>query len=383
MKKFLSVMYWELNYFLRDKALPLIMILGVISYSLFYALPYYNEIIQEIPTGVVDFDQSQYSSRFIQKLDTTDSLHVVARFSTFEDAEKSFYRDKIKGFVVIPPDFERDILRGKQVNISSYGDSAYLIIYKNFYSAIVQTAMEEGAKIEVKRMMAKGVPIQQAMAVKAPFEFVQVPLFNSIGGYKSYVYPVILILILHQTFIIGIGLLQGTRNERKKRYCENGESIPFTLFARSTFYILLYTIYATFFLLIYPAIFTFPIHYNLIPFFVTYLLMMYSVAFFAQTVSYWFKTRENVFLVMVVMSLLIIFIPGVIWPKESIPAIINLFAYFIPATCGIDGIIKINQNGGAFINIIYDVLWLAALTIFYFITACHVTKKLDSQCEEL
>ena len=39
------------------------------------------------------------------------------------------------------------------------------------------------------------------------------PLFNPAEGYASYVVPAVLILILQQTLLIGIGLLGGTAAE--------------------------------------------------------------------------------------------------------------------------------------------------------------------------
>ena len=163
----------------------------------------------------------------------------------------------------------------------------------------MQTAIETGAKIEIGKMMKSGIPKKQAMAIKQPFEFIQIPLYNSIGGYKSYVYPIILIMILHQTLLFGLGMLQGTRNENHEKYTEKPEDIPFTLFARSTMYVFLYLLYGAIAFLIFPTIFNYPMHYNIIPLFVIYTLMLYTVAFFAQTLSYCFRTRETVLLIMV------------------------------------------------------------------------------------
>lgn len=379
MKKFLSIIKSEFKNFLSDEGIKLVMIVGVLAYMFCYALPYYKEVIKEVPVAVVDLDQSDYSRSFIRSLDATDSLQIKEQLFSLEGSEEELYRDKIKGFIVIPKDFEKDTLQGKQTNVSLYADSAYLIVYKTVYSAVLQTSIETGAKIEVAKMMKKSMPKKQAIAIKQPFEFVQVPLFNSIGGYKSYVYPVILILILHQTLVLGMGLVQGTRNEIKEKYCKDEKDIPVTLLARSTMYILLYLIYGFMAFLIFPSIFVYPMNYNIIPLFVMYLLMLYAAAFFAQTISYWFKIRESAILVLIVFSIIFIFIPGLIWPRESIPQLINIISFFIPATCGIDGIIKINQNGAGFMNVIYDYLWLMFLCVFYFCTAVFLTKRADKK----
>ncbi|MCQ2958049.1 MAG: ABC transporter permease [Candidatus Gastranaerophilales bacterium] len=382
MMKFLSIIKDEYKNFLADTGVLLIMIAAVVAYAFWYVMPYQQEVMKEIPVGVVDLDNSDFSRDYVRDLNITDVLKIKKRSMSIHDAEIAFYKDEIRGFVVIPKDFEKDLLKGKQVNVSLYGDSAYLIVYKTLYAAVAQTSIATGGKIEVAKMMKQGLKKKQALTVKQPFEFVQVPLFNPVGGYKSYVYPVILVMILHQTMILGLGLMQGTRNEKKKKYCKNAKDLPLTLFARSTFYVLLYLLYGLVAFFIFPELFVYPMHYNPVPLLGIYILMLYTVCFFAQTISYFFRIREAALLVMVVTSLVFIFIPGLIWPRESIPAFINIFSFFIPATCGIDGIIKINQNGAGFINIIYDYLWLMFLCLLYFGSAILLTKKSDDSFDK-
>ena len=381
MNKFFEIIKDEFRHFISDAGVLLIMIAAVIAYSFWYVMPYQQEVIKEIPVGVVDLDNTNFSKDFIRDLNITDVLDINKRCMSIHDAEIAFYKDEIRGFIVIPKDFERDLLRGQQVDVSVYADSAYLIVYKTLYSAIAQTSIEMGGRIEVIKMMKQGIHKKQAINVKKPFEFIQVPLFNSVGGYKSYVYPVILVLILHQTLLLGLGLQQGTRNEKKRKYCKKEKDMPFILFARSTLYVFLYLFYGAVAFFIFPELFVYPAHYNPLPLIGIFTLMLYAACFFAQTLAYCFRIRESALLIMVVTSIIFIFIPGLIWPRESIPTLINIFSFFIPATCGIDGIIKINQNGASFMNVLYDYLWLMFLCLFYFITAIYFTKKLDKTFE--
>ena len=106
-------------------------------------------------------------------------------------------------------------------------------------------------------------------------------------------------------------------------------------------------------------------------------IMFYCVVFFSLAISYLFKQRETSLLLLVVTSLIFIFLPGLIWPKEAIPQLINLIALFIPAICSVDGIVKINQMGATFWDIRYDVVWLILLCILYFRIAVSVIKRDD------
>ena len=375
MKKLIDIIKDEFDLFRKESGAMLIMIIGVVAYSIFYMLPYSTEIIKEAPIGVVDFDGTKMSHEFIRNLNATDSVNVVSRLVSIDEAKHQFYKGNIKGYVIVPRDFQKEIKRGSQAVVSTYADSSYLIIYKTIYSAVVQTAINYGAKIEVGKLLKKGMPKDVAMTVKQPFEFVQVPLYNPAGGYETYVYPVILILILHQTLVVGIGLMQGTRHELKENYCKKEEDIPITLFGRCTAYVLLYMFYSIFYFLIYPAIGKYPMSYNLLPLILILITMFYGAGFFSHTISYYFKKRESSLLILVVTSLIFIFLPGLIWPKEAIPQWLNIVAYFIPATCGVDGIIKVNQMNATFWNVRYDFLWLIFLCWLYFATSIYVIKK--------
>ena len=375
MKKFIDIIKDEFDLFRKESGAMLIMIIGVVAYSIFYMLPYSTEIIKEAPIGVVDFDGTKMSHEFIRNLNATDSVDVVSRPVSIDEAKHLFYKGDIKGYVIVPRDFQKEIKRGSQAVVSTYADSSYLIIYKTIYSAVVQTAINYGAKIEIGKLLKKGMSKDVAMTVKQPFEFVQVPLYNPAGGYETYVYPVILILILHQTLVVGIGLMQGTRHELKENYCKKEEDVPITLLGRCTAYVLLYMFYSIFYFLIYPAIGKYPMSYNLLPLILILLPMFYSAALFSHTISYYFKKRESSLLILVVTSLIFIFLPGLIWPKEAIPQWSNIIAYLIPATCGVDGIIKVNQMNATFWNVRYDFLWLIFLCWMYFATSIYVIKK--------
>ena len=375
MKKFLEIMKDEFNKFIKDPAITLIMIIGVIAYPLFYAIPYSTEVIREAPISIVDMDNSSLSREFIRNLDATDSIKVVATQTNHIEAEQEFYKDNIKGFINIPKDFEKNIKQGKQTNLSLYVDSSYMIIYKAIYSKTIETALEMGAKIEIAKMIKQGIPKQKAIAIKQPFEYIQIPLYNIAGGYATYAYPMILILIMHQTLLLGLSIRLATQNEKNEPYCENQKEIPFTIFARTSFYIILYLLYSLIFFLIYPALINYPMSYNVIPLFLLLILMYYSVGFLSHAISPLFKEREIPILFIVITSLIFIFLPGLIWPKEAMPTVLNTIASFIPATYSIDGIIKINQMNATFWDIKSNFIWLLTLCFLYFLIAIKVLKE--------
>ncbi len=62
--------------------------------------------------------------------------------------------------------------------------------------------------------MARGIMQEQAVSTRDPLPLISFPLFNATGGYATYVVPAVLVLMLQQTLLIGVGLLSGTQREK-------------------------------------------------------------------------------------------------------------------------------------------------------------------------
>ena len=382
----------------KDPGSSLIMVGAIFLYSLFYTIPFANNALRNVPIGVVDNDNTSFSQKFIRDLNATEYIEVIETPKDIEDAKSEYYKNKIRAFVLIPKDFERDIKRGNPSFVSSYTDSAYLIIYKNIATAVATVAGETGAKIEVGTLMKKGTPKEVAKSLVNPVEFVQNPLYNPIGSYQNYIYPLILIMILQQTMLIGVSMLNATLRERISGFKERGENGNWKLtklnainpysnnpieivIGKSLAYVLLYSIYALIFFLIFPTFVTYDMTYNLIPMFLILVPFLFASAFLGISLVYFCKKREISFFIMIVSSVPLIFLPGFVWPRESIPTVLNVLSKFIPFETAADGLVKINQMGASFCQVQKDFWILLGLCCLYFVAACYTMKKIKSEIE--
>ena len=392
LKNIFNIFLSELKLVFKDKGTILIMVGGVFLYSIFYMIPFSTHVLKEVPIGVVDNDNSSLSREFVRNLDSNEYIKISDKYSNIIDAKEDYYRNKIQAFVLIPNGFENDIKSGKYTYITSYEDSSFIIIYKQVASGITQTALETGAKIEIASLMKQCVNKNQAIRVKSPVNFVQNPLFNPAGSYQNYIYPLILILILQQTMLIGVGMLAGTINERMtgtKYRNENGEIIeskqtrvneysnnPVEIVTgKSLAYTSLYLIYSIFYFWVFPSFLVYNSSRNIIVLLLFLIPFLFSTACLAQTIGGICKKREYSMFLLVFSSVPLIFLPGFIWPKEAIPTLLTIFSEFMPVTSAIDGLIRINQMGATFIQVQKSFWILIVLCFLYFITACCVVKK--------
>lgn len=367
----------EFKTIFKDPGSRLIMVSAILLYSLFYTMPFSHHSTRDVPIGVIDNDCSKLSHEFIRNIDSTEYVKVVKRLNDIEDGKNNYYRNKIRAFILIPKDFERDLKRGNPTMVTSYCDSAFLILYKQVATAVATLAGEMGAKIEIGTLMKKGVPKEAAYSMVNPILFIQNPLYNPIGSYQNYIYPLVLIMILHQTMLIGVSMLGATSRENKKKNTYSDNPVEIVL-GKSLAYVSLYFIYSLFYFFIFPLVLVYDMTYNILPMLLILVPFLFATAFLGISLVYFCKTRELPFFIMIVSSVPLIFLPGFVWPNEAIPPFLNILSKFIPFEAAADGLVRINQMGACFGQVLHDFVILTCLCLIYFFTAVYTVKKIES-----
>jgi ABC-2 type transport system permease protein len=122
-RRALAIARKELRQLVRDR-LTLGMIIGipVIQLTLFgYAI---NLDVRGISTGVLDRAQSQLSRALVGELEATQTFRVRAYGNTEAQLVRMLGRGEIGAAVVIPPDLDRRLLRGRGAEISIWADAS-------------------------------------------------------------------------------------------------------------------------------------------------------------------------------------------------------------------------------------------------------------------
>ena len=158
----------ELKLLFTDAGAVLFFVAAIFVYSFLYTLGYEKETVRDIPIAVVDLDHTSASRQYNRMIDATEQLQVTYHPGSLEEARLLFFDDRIKGVILIPEDFEKNILLGIQTNVIVYCDASYFMLYKQIYAGAVYATGTFGAGIEIKRMMAEGKSYQQAIDLRNP-----------------------------------------------------------------------------------------------------------------------------------------------------------------------------------------------------------------------
>jgi ABC-2 type transport system permease protein len=373
---------WKQEYknIFTDAGVMLIFFGAIIIYPILYPIPYSSEVLKDVPISVVDLNHSQISRKLVRMIDANEFVNVTARPSNLAEAQNQFSHGDVNGIVLIPEDFSQKILWGEQATVVAYTDASYFLFYRQVLTGVLQSTATMSAGIEIQRMTAKGVTTEQAMAARDPLPLISNPLYNRSGGYATFVVPAVLILILQQTLLIGIGMLGGTARERKSNHflingIKSKNGIRITL-GKAGAYFSLYLIHAIYFFGILFRFYDFPQRadlWQLILFNVPFLI---SVTFLGIVLSSLFSTRENSMMILAFTSIPILFLSGFSWPPEAIPSWLRFVSFAIPSTAAIDGFLKLNLLGASFSGVMFNWTVLWALVIVYFLLAVASVKRI-------
>ncbi len=198
----------ELKQVFKDEGVLIFCIIVPIVYPLLYSWIYNNEVVHEVPVVVVDQSHSQMSRQFIRMCDASPDVKVVSYAGSIEDAKSLVSRQVAKGIYFIPSDFATHINRMEQGVVSVYCDMSLMLTYKAIYQTSVAVSQTMGA--EIQKRVSGNYTDREDLITTRPLDFADVPIFNPAGGYGNFIIPGVLMLILQQTLVLGIGLAAGT-----------------------------------------------------------------------------------------------------------------------------------------------------------------------------
>ena len=365
----------EIKQVFRDEGVLIFCIIVPLAYPLLYSWIYNNEVVHEVPVVVVDQSHSQLSRQFVRMCDASPDVKIISYVEDLDDAQSLVSRQIVKGIYLIPSDFSTKINRMEQAVISVYCDMSLMLTYKAIYMTSMQVSQAMGAEIQ-KKVSGNYTDREDAITTR-PLDFEDVPAFNPAGGYGNFIIPGVLMLILQQTLVLGIGLAAGTARERNRysdlvpiNRCYSG--VYRIICGKALCYLMVYAVMSAWLTMVVPRIFSFIslIQWqDLLALMVPYLL---ACVFFGMTVSCLVHYRENVMLLMVFISLPLLFMTGVSWPQSNIPGAWQGVSWLFPSTFGVRAFVRMNTMGGVLSDVVSEIrcLWIQAAAYFGF--ACIV-----------
>lgn len=368
-----QIWYNELRGIFRDKGILIFILFVPLFYPLLYSYVYTNEVVRNVPVAVVNDCDNAMTRDIVRKMDASPDVEIIANCNDMEEALRLVKEQKAYGVIRIPESFSRGLYLGDQTHIGVYCDMSSLLYYKAILLTATNISLEFNKNIKVEQHLA-GTSERQDEVTKMPIEYDYVALYNPQSGFAAFLIPPVLMLIIQQTIFLGIGMSMGNSRERYR-----GSVIPFNRWYKNPVnivagkglpYFFLYLLLAIYMFIVVTNIFGLPRlgdYMTFLAFIIPYIL---SCIFMGMLMSAFVYRREDCIMLFVFMSVPMLFLSGLSYPRPSMPAFWKYVSYIFPSTFGMNGYVRISGMGASLQDIKPEFCALWIQTGVYFVTAC-------------
>lgn len=375
----------ELRTCFRDQGVLIFFLLVPLFYPLLYSFIYTREVVREVPVAVVDDSHSSLSRRYLRNIDATADVHLMASCSDMEEARAMMRRREVYGIIYIPESFSRDLARHEQTSVRIYSDMSGLLYYKALLVANTEVSLAMNAEIKVER--SANTTEQEDRLTEHPIAYAEVSIFNPQNGFAAFLIPAVLVLIIQQTLLLGVGMSAGTAREHNAfRHLipidKHHTGLLRILFGKAAAYLLIYIPMSVYVFGVVPHMFSLNqigAPTDLLLFLIPYII---ACIFFAMTVSGLVRHRETCIILVVFSSVPLLFISGVSWPGSAIPELWRPLSYVFPSTFGINGFVRINNSAATLSQVQNEwfALWLQAIAYFFLSAVVYRRSIRSARC---
>jgi ABC-2 type transport system permease protein len=348
---------------LRTRGAFIMLVLAPLVYGFYYPQPYLNQILRKIPIAVVDNDLSELSRGIVQTLDASGAVKVAVRADTLAEARAALDRGEVFAVVGIPPQTERDVLKGTTVHLPVYADATYFFLFRTMGSGIAAAINTLSSEVAAGGARPDGSLFKAALAASSPADILLQPIFNPVGGYASYIVPAAFVLILQQMLLIGAAMLTAAALAQA-----TGGAFASVL-GRGIAHLIIYLPALALYFIALPRFYGFSTLGQPLQLFAIASVFVLATSFMGQAVGAWFKRPETPTLIFLGTSLAQFFLAGFSWPREAIPKPVLAASYVFPSDLAIDGMVRIDQLGATLWEVAHDWRGLWVLAIIYFTLA--------------
>lgn len=197
--------------------------------------------MENLPIGIVDLDQTATSRNISRTIEAVPTFNVIAHYSDDISARTATQQKKIYGYLVIPENFEENVLSGKTTTLSYYYHYALLSVGSEIQGAFETVLQPLAITPIINEATALGISENQIEDFLVPVNEQGHPLYNPDLDYSVYLsnpfffilFQVIILLIT--VYTIGSEIKFRTADEWLKCADMNiftaitGKLLPYTI----------------------------------------------------------------------------------------------------------------------------------------------------------
>lgn len=319
----------EIQHIFRDRATFILVLITptVVLLLMTYALAVN---IEHVPLAVLDYDQSPTSRAFIQRITAGKDLDLHAQVDSIAEIEDLLIQGQVKAAVIISPDFSRDLLSLRGIDLQVIIDGTEPESGGFAVEHIGWRAEAFANEILADQFQMQGIPLESLqpidLRVLAWFNPGLKPIIDLVPGLISIVlgFPALTVALTLAREYEHSTMEQLLVSPIKRTDLLLGKIIPYILVGLLN--VMLIPIFAILW-------FRVPFHGNFLIFIALSAIFLFAELSMGMVIGVFMKSQSAA----LAMSFLVVLFPGffltgIFFPIASMPEIARLESLFLPGT---------------------------------------------------
>lgn len=195
------------------------MIIAPVVLIVFFTTLMGSGLPTNLPTGIVDQDNTHITRIIYRIIDSFEETKVVAHYNNVNEARRAMQKGEIYAFLYIPKNTTVKALANKQPRISFYTNETYFVPGTLLMKDLTTASVLTGLALTRETLYAKGSNERTAMGIIQSIVTENHPINNPTLNYSVYLTNIllpgilILLILLSTTYSIG---LEWKRNSQQR-----------------------------------------------------------------------------------------------------------------------------------------------------------------------
>jgi ABC-2 type transport system permease protein len=326
--------------------------------------------VRHLPTVVFDQSRSRQSREFVQRLTATDNFTVRKETRSYAEAVEEVNAGRARAAVVLPPEYARDLKRGRTARVQVLVDASDPTASQNAIAAAQMVGQRLNIQLVGRRTgadLARNIPVDVRVR----------PLYNPSLRNQVFVVPGIIGMILSNILII-ITALSLVR-ERETGTLEQLIVTPLAkwevMLGKIAPYVLLGYVQMTTVLIVGHYLFQVPLRGPLLALYAASFLFIVANLGLGLFISTLGRTQAQVTQVAFLFLLPNVLLSGFMFPREAMPDAARWVGNLLPLTHYLQLIRGIVLKGNGLTEVWPQVVALALFAMAFFLFATRRFSK--------
>ncbi len=368
----------EAGLLLNDRWTASAMLVAPLVVGIVMALIYSGRVVRDIPTLVIDEDQSPTSRLIARAVDANEFLSVVETRTGSTDLEESLRDGSVKCVVQIPRDAERELKRGRQVRMLCIVNGTNVVEAVSAIRGVAEVSGTVAAALRMDNMERHGVPSMMAFNAAVPVEMTPRLVFNPAEEYSTFLLPGLLIALIQQVVMVGAALAWAREFQegRMGDLRSISTSIVEQIAGKCLPYVGIGLAWSVVFVVGVFSLVGIPFTGSMAAASVALLLMTVAMGLLAMMISAAATDKATAMQFVFIVSSPAFLVSGFTFPLMAMAAPVRIFAALIPTTYFLAAWRRIVLYGAGFNHIALQLgIMLAMIVVFGSVTVWLVQRK--------